>query len=311
MPGHWLLFVLPGLQVFYHLPLAGLVSLDTLRNALGTLGYPAVALFIMIESSGIPFPGETMLLLASFYAAVDHQLQIPLVIACASLGAIIGDNLGYTIGRTGGYTLVRRFGRYVFLKEEHLRRAERFFQKHGDKTVFFGRFIAVLRAWAAFLAGVNHMRWSAFLIYNAAGGVLWAIVYGCLGFFAGRVFHDNFGAVERLAGTISWVGAGLLVVAIILLYILLRTRRIQATHQAPEPVCVLPTAVAEIHQAPEPICVLPTAVAEIHQAPEPVCVLPTAVAEIREVATSASTVSTVLLIELQPVESIIREAEEH
>jgi membrane protein DedA with SNARE-associated domain len=95
MSGHWLPIAHLHLQALYHLPLAGLVSLDTLRNALGTLGYPAVALFIMIESSGIPFPGETMLLLASFYAAVDHQLQIPLVIACASLGAIIGDNLGY------------------------------------------------------------------------------------------------------------------------------------------------------------------------------------------------------------------------
>lgn len=235
MAGRWLPFLHPGLLALHHLPLAALISLDTLRNALGTLGYPAVALFIMIESSGIPFPGETMLLLASFYAAVDHQLRIPLVIVCASLGAIIGDNLGYTIGRTGGYALVRRFGRYVFLKEEHLQRAERFFQRHGDKTVFFGRFIAVLRAWAAFLAGVNRMRWPAFLVYNAAGGVLWAIIYGCLGFFAGRVFHDNFGAVERLAGTISWVGAGLIVAAVILVYILLRVRRRRQTRAAAEP----------------------------------------------------------------------------
>src|SRR6516162_7772586 len=83
-------------------PLAALISLATLQNALSTLGYPAVALFIMIESAGIPFPGETMLLLASFYAAVDQKLQIPLVIACAALGAIIGDNIGYTVGKTGG-----------------------------------------------------------------------------------------------------------------------------------------------------------------------------------------------------------------
>jgi membrane protein DedA with SNARE-associated domain len=225
MLGRWLPFLHIRLLALQHLPLAALISLDTLRNALSTLGYPAVALFIMIESSGIPFPGETMLLLASFYAAVDQHLQIPLVIVCAALGAIVGDNIGYTVGRTGGYALVRRFGRFVFLKEEHLERAERFFAKHGDKTVFFGRFVAVLRAWAAFLAGVNRMRWPAFLVYNAAGGILWATIYGCLGFFAGRVFHDNFGAVEHLARTISWAGAGLIVAAVIVAYIVFRVRR--------------------------------------------------------------------------------------
>src|SRR5579875_3515506 len=204
MIGVWL----PFLHVVFHLPLAALISLDTLRNALNVLGYPAVALFIMIESMGIPFPGETMLLLASFYAALDHRLQIPLVIVCAAFGAIIGDNIGYLIGRTGGYPLVRRFGRYVFLKPEHLERAERFFDKHGNKTVFFGRFVAVLRAWAAFLAGVNRMRWSTFLIYNAAGGILWA-------------------------------GAALIVVAVVAAYIFFRWRR--AHHAQPESSQVQPT----------------------------------------------------------------------
>src|SRR6266702_2520618 len=118
-------------------PLAALISLQTLQDALHTFGYPAVTLFIMIESMGVPFPGETMLLLASFYAAVDHHLQIPIVIACAALGAILGDNLGYYIGRTGGRALVQRFGRYIFLKPAHLDYAEKFFAKHGNKTVFF------------------------------------------------------------------------------------------------------------------------------------------------------------------------------
>jgi membrane protein DedA with SNARE-associated domain len=225
MFGRWLALLHMRLLANAHLPLAALISLDSLRNALNTLGYPAVALFVMIESSGIPFPGETMLLFASFYAAVDQKLQIPWVIICAALGAIIGDNIGYTVGRTGGYKLVRRFGRYLFLKEKHLEHAERFFQKHGDKTVFFGRFIAVLRAWAAFLAGVNKMRWPAFLIYNAAGGIVWATIYGCLGFYAGRIFHDNFGAVEQIARTISWVGAALIVVAVLVIYLIFRLRR--------------------------------------------------------------------------------------
>jgi membrane protein DedA with SNARE-associated domain len=210
--------------------LAAFISLQTLQDALHVWGYPAVALFIMIESSGIPFPGETMLLLASFLAAIDQQLQLPIVIACAALGAIVGDNCGYLLGRYGGRPLVERFGRYVFLKVDHLERAERFFARHGNKTVFFGRFVAVLRAWAAFLAGVNRMRWSAFLVYNAAGGIVWATLVGLLGYLAGRVFHDNFATVERLARTISWTGAlllALLVVAALVVYRLRRRRQRQ------------------------------------------------------------------------------------
>jgi membrane protein DedA with SNARE-associated domain len=213
-------------------PLAALISLATLQNALNTIGYPAVAIFIMIESSGIPFPGETMLLLASFYAAVSHQLQIPLVIACAAFGAIIGDNIGYYIGRTGGRAFVVRFGKYVFIKPEHLERAELYFAKHGDKTVFFGRFIAVLRAWAAFLAGVNHMHWRTFLIYNAAGGIVWATTFGTLGYVAGRFFHDNFAQVERLAATLGWLGSGLIVAAALAAFIVFRLRKHKRT-QAP------------------------------------------------------------------------------
>jgi membrane protein DedA with SNARE-associated domain len=207
--------------------IAALISLQTLEQALNILGYPAVTIFIMIESSGIPFPGETMLLLASFYAAIGHQLQLAIIIPCAALGAIIGDNLGYLVGRTGGRALVLRYGRYVFIKPEHLDKAEVFFVKHGDKTVFFGRFFSVLRAWSAFLAGINHMPWRTFLFYNAAGGIVWAIFYGLLGYFAGRVFHANFPEIESLASTLGWAGAILiaLVVLAISVFFYVRYRR--------------------------------------------------------------------------------------
>jgi membrane protein DedA with SNARE-associated domain len=111
------------------------------------------------------------------------------------------------------------------LKPEHLERAERFFAKHGDKTVFFGRFVAVLRAWAAFLAGVNQMHWRTFLIYNAAGGILWAIIFGLLGFYAGRFFHDNFTQVEHLARNVSWVLSGTIILTIIIIALILYRRR--------------------------------------------------------------------------------------
>jgi membrane protein DedA with SNARE-associated domain len=224
----WLPILRVRALTFLHEPLAALISLQTLQNALHTLGYPAVTLFIMIESAGIPFPGETMLLLASFYAAIDHQLQLPIIIACAAFGAIAGDNIGYFVGRTGGRAFIERFGRYLFLKPQHLERAEKFFARHGDKTVFFGRFVAILRAWSAFLAGVNHMNWRNFLIYNAAGGILWAILYGTIGYVAGRVFHDNFNQVEHIARTVSWVGAGVILAAVIAIFFIFRWRRKQS-----------------------------------------------------------------------------------
>src|SRR5204863_596056 len=167
------------------------------------------------------------LITAAVYAATGH-LQIEWVIVAAAAGAIIGDNIGYVAGREGGRPLVVRYGRYVRLDESKLRRAEGFFARHGDKTVFFGRFIAVLRAWAAFLAGVNHMNWRNFLIYNAAGGILWAIIYGTIGYVAGRVFHDNFTQVEHIARTISWIGAGVIVATVIAIFFVVRWRRKQS-----------------------------------------------------------------------------------
>ena len=180
----WLLLLGRGALTWHSNPLAALISFQTLTNLLNNYGYIAVTLIVMIESSGIPLPGETMLLLASFTAGADphSHLSIPFVIACAALGAIVGDNIGYYVGRTWGRAFVQRFGKYLFLRQDHLDRAEKFFAKHGDKTVFFGRFIAVLRAWSAFLAGVNHMRWRTFLIFNAAGGILWATIFGTLGY---------------------------------------------------------------------------------------------------------------------------------
>ena len=204
--------------------LAGFNIVQILQNALQFAGYPAVIVFVMIESSGIPFPGETMLLLASFYAAVNGSLQIPLVIACAALGAIVGDNIGYSVGRTGGKAIVERYGHYVFVKPEQLERAEKFFAKHGDKTVFFGRFIAILRAWSAFLAGVNRMHWRTFFIYNAAGGIVWAIIFGCLGYFAGR-FFGNFTQVEHLASTVAWIIAGVVLAAVGVILLVYFSRR--------------------------------------------------------------------------------------
>ena len=121
----------------------------TLTHLLASYGYLAVLLFVAIESTGIPFPGETILLVAAIAAGTSHQLSIALVIVAAASGAILGDNLGFWVGREGGYRLLRRYGRYIHLEERRLKLGQYLFLKHGGKVVFFGRFVAVLRAWAA------------------------------------------------------------------------------------------------------------------------------------------------------------------
>lgn len=186
-----------------------------LTHLLSTYGYWVVLLFVGIESLGIPFPGETMLLAAAIYAGTTHQLQISLVIAAATVGAILGDNIGFWIGREGGYRLLRRYGHYIRLDERKLKLGQYLFLRHGGKVVFFGRFVAVLRTWAAFLAGVNRMPWPRFLVYNAAGGILWATIFGLGGYLLG----DNF---RRLDGTVATVvavlAAGIIIVSLIFLW---------------------------------------------------------------------------------------------
>jgi membrane protein DedA with SNARE-associated domain len=174
------------------------ITSTDLLHLLMIYGYLAVLVFVSIESIGIPFPGETMLLIAAVYAGTTHQLSIPLVIMSAAGGAILGDNIGFFVGHTGGYRFLRRYGRYVHLNERKLKLGQYLFMKHGGKVVFFGRFVAVLRALAAFLAGTNRMPWVRFLIFNAAGGIVWATIYGMGGYFLGK-------NVQRLSGPLGIV----------------------------------------------------------------------------------------------------------
>jgi membrane protein DedA with SNARE-associated domain len=204
------------------------ISVDALHHLLSTWGYLAVFVFVGLESTGIPFPGETMLITAAAYAGAGH-LQIPFVIAASALGAITGDNLGYLVGRTGGREVILKYGRYVRLTDDKLDRAQTFFEKHGDKTVFIGRFIAVLRAWAAFLAGVNEMPWKKFFAFNAAGGICWSLLYGILAFVLGH----NLPLLERIVKTIGYGGLAIAAVAAIGYIVYTRVRGKRATTQNP------------------------------------------------------------------------------
>lgn len=164
-------------------------------------GLYAVFIIVMLESAGVPLPGETALVLASIYAGISGDLDIVHVIVAAAAGAIIGDNIGFVVGRRYGLPLVQRYGKLVGLNEKRLLFGQHMFARHGAKIVFFGRFIAVLRIFAALLAGVNHYSWRAFLFYNAAGGICWATIFGVGGYFFGDAIH-------RVAGPVGMIGLG-------------------------------------------------------------------------------------------------------
>ena len=188
-----------------------IVSTHTIDTWLESYGYLVVFLLVMIESIGVPVPGETALIAAALYAGSTGKLQIWWVIAVAIAGAIVGDNIGFSIGRYGGAKLLLRYGHKVRLHEGRLKIGIWLFRRHGGKVVFWGRFVSILRTWAAFLAGANHMEWPRFLAFNAAGGIVWATLYGVLYY----VFGD---ALRRLSTTIDvtiGVASGVLLVAFV------------------------------------------------------------------------------------------------
>ena len=164
-----------------------------INQLLHEYGYGLLGLVVCLEAMGLPLPGESLVVAAALYAGATHELNIGLVVVVTAAAAIVGDNIGYAIGREVGARLVRRYGRYVGITEERLRIGRYMFERHGAKVVFFGRFIAVLRTLAALLAGITEMHWTHFLVANAAGGILWASVYGFGAYLLGK-------QVERLTG---------------------------------------------------------------------------------------------------------------
>jgi membrane protein DedA with SNARE-associated domain len=175
--------------------------------------YGLVALFlvVMLESGGLPLPGETALIAAAIFAS-QGKLDIFEVIAVAAAAAIIGDNLGYWVGRTGGRKLLQRVPFLERWSSRALPWSERFFQRHGGKTIFFARFFSVLRVTAAWIAGISRMHWWTFFLWNAAGGICWAVLVGLVSYYAGHAAGE---AVNRYG---LWAGVGLaVVVALVLL----------------------------------------------------------------------------------------------
>jgi membrane protein DedA with SNARE-associated domain len=154
------------------------------------LDYGLVLLFVLvaIESAGIPLPGETALITAAVLA--HHHYGIEWVIVVAAAAAIAGDNIGYWLGRLGGRRLLERFEITRRYAAKALPPSERFFERHGGKTVFLGRFIALLRVTSAWLAGISRMHWWQFFAWNAAGGIVWAAGTALLAYWAGQAAAD-------------------------------------------------------------------------------------------------------------------------
>jgi membrane protein DedA with SNARE-associated domain len=142
-----------------------------------------------IESLGIPLPGETMLITAAIYAGATHNLSIAGVIGAAAAGAIIGDNIGYAVGYKGGLPLLRRYGKYIRINERRIKLGRYLFIRYGSSVVFFGRFVSILRTYAAFLAGTSQMQWRRFFMFNASGGIVWAVGYGLAAYYGRSAFR--------------------------------------------------------------------------------------------------------------------------
>ncbi|MBO0710481.1 MAG: DedA family protein [Acetobacteraceae bacterium] len=198
-------------------------------------GYGLVALIVGLESTGLPVPGESLLIAAALYAATTHQLKIPLVVTAAAVGAIMGDNFGYLIGRNVGFRLLQRYGGYVLLTPDRLEVGRRLFARHGGKVVLFGRFVAILRTLAALLAGANRMPWPHFLLANAMGGIGWASLYGFGAYALGNEIKRLQGPLGIATGAI-----GLAAIAVTIVYARRQERRLAEEAQgavSPAPPC--------------------------------------------------------------------------
>lgn len=161
-----------------------------------TYGLPILFLLVALESCGVPVPGETALVAAGVLASRGH-FAIEWVVVLAALAAIVGDNCGYWIGRAGGRRLAYRWEWLGRVADRIIPRAERFFRRHGGKTIFLARFVTGIRVTAAWMAGISRMPWWRFLVWNAAGGIVWAVAFGVGSYYLGRAALD---AVQHYGG---------------------------------------------------------------------------------------------------------------
>jgi membrane-associated protein len=183
---------------------------DFLRTFIADYGYWAVAIALLCENAGIPVPGETTLLLASFLAYSEHKLDLGWIIVVGTCAASIGDNIGYAIGHYGGRPLLERYRNLFRVSPATLERGEKLFARYGPYTVFLARFIFGLRIFAGPLAGVLRMHWKVFALFNFLGAVVWVSAIATVGYFFGK----HWDAMEHVLGRFN-LAVGIVVLLLI------------------------------------------------------------------------------------------------
>lgn len=191
---------------------------EVLRNHFTTHGYWTLAITLLLENAGIPLPGETMLLFASFLAFEHRELNLGLIILVATAACALGDNLGYWIGFHGGRPLLDRYQKFFRVSDDQIVRGEKMFERFGPVTVFFARFVFGMRVIAGPLAGVLRMQWRRFVLFNFLGATVWVTVISCVGYFFGRHWH-------RLLRIVGRANAVVFVVAVLVVWFLWRRYR--------------------------------------------------------------------------------------
>ena len=201
---------------------------DALARYFELYGYWTLAVMLLLENAGIPVPGETTLIAASFLARSRHTLEFWPIVIVAVTAATIGDNIGYAIGYWGGRPLLDRYKHIFRIEAATVVRSEQIFAKYGPATVFVARFITGLRVVAGPLAGVLRVPWRVFLAANFAGAVVWVLTFASLGYFAGS-------QAARLMQFVDEAGIVLLVIGVVLAIVWWMRRRASSTSPGPEP----------------------------------------------------------------------------
>lgn len=194
---------------------------EVLRDFFHAYGYWTIAIALLLENAGIPVPGETILLFASFLAYSERELHLPIIIVVAVVACTVGDNLGYAIGRRGGRPLLTRYQNIFRIREKTIARAERIFGRYGAVTIFFARFIFGLRIIAGPLAGVLQMEWKRFVLFNFLGALVWVTVISLVGYF----FGSQWEMLLHVVGRVKVVVAIVLLIAVLALWRRYRSNR--------------------------------------------------------------------------------------
>jgi membrane protein DedA with SNARE-associated domain len=193
---------------------------EVLRAFFQQYGYWTIAIALLLENAGIPVPGETVLLFASFLAYSEQSLHLPYIILIGIVACTVGDNIGYAIGRRGGRPLLERYQRFFRIRNETIAKGERLFGKYGSVTVLFARFVFGLRIIAGPLAGVLQMPWRQFAVFNFLGAIIWVTVISCVGYFVGTEWTELLRVMKHINTGVLIVAA--LVVAVIWLRKIMR-----------------------------------------------------------------------------------------